>query len=67
MVADKVRDYHDERAKERQKEHGGTAPGKNTGGKPSTSDSGKARDAAGKAAACGLDGFAALWQNDGGG
>ena len=35
-----------QRAKERQKEHGETAPGKskNTGGKFSTSDKGKSRD-----------------------
>ncbi|MCE5268909.1 MAG: hypothetical protein LLG00_13605 [Planctomycetaceae bacterium] len=49
MVADNIRDYYDKQAKQRQKEHAGTAPGKNTGGKSTTSDSGKARDAAGKA------------------
>jgi hypothetical protein len=42
---------YDQQAKERQKQHGGTAPGKqaNTGGKCTTSDSSKARDAAGAA------------------
>ena len=50
MVADKAREYYDKAAKERQKEHGGTAPGKqkNTSGKLTGSD-GDARDAAGKA------------------
>ena len=42
-------EYEKKRAKERQKQHGGTAPGKNTGGKPATSDSGKSRDKMGKA------------------
>ncbi|MEN6404838.1 MAG: hypothetical protein ABFC77_00045 [Thermoguttaceae bacterium] len=49
MVGDKARDYYDKQAKERQKEHGKTAPGKNTSGKVTGSDSGDARDAAGKA------------------
>ena len=50
MVADKAREYYDKAAKERQKDHGGTAPGKgkNTSGKLTGSD-GDARDAAGKA------------------
>ena len=49
MVGDKARALFDRLAKERQKEHRGTAPGKNTCGNVSTSDSGKSRDAAGKA------------------
>ena len=50
--AAEIREIYDRQAKERQKEHGGTAPGKekNTGGKFATSDSGKARDKAGEAA-----------------
>ncbi len=47
-AAGKVREVFDEQAKERQVEHGGTAPGKNTSGKRTGSD---ARDAAGKALA----------------
>ncbi len=51
MAAAAYRELYDEPAKERQKVHGGTAPGKqkNTCGKVSTSDSGKSRDKAGKA------------------
>jgi ParB-like chromosome segregation protein Spo0J len=51
MVGGRARDLYDEAAKERQKEHGHTAPGKtrNTGGNVTTSDSSKARDAVGKA------------------
>jgi len=49
MVGDKARAIYDKEAKERQKEHGGTAPGKITGGKVTISDFGKARDAVGKA------------------
>jgi len=48
-IATEVRPMLEEEAKERQKEHGGTAPGKpaeNTGGNNSTSDDGKSRDAA---------------------
>ena len=52
MAAARAREIFDERAKKRQKEHGGTAPGKakNTGGNVSTSvEAAKARDEAGKA------------------
>ena len=51
MMALKAEQLYAEEAKERQKEHGGTAPGKskNTGGKSATSDEGKARDKAAKA------------------
>jgi len=46
MVAARARELYDQQAKERQREHGKTAPGKNTSGKFTGSD---ARDAAGKA------------------
>ena len=51
MVADDARLMFTTEAKERQREHAGTAPGKpkNTGGNKSTSDKAKARDAAGAA------------------
>ena len=52
MVAGRMKEQYAREAKERQKTHGETAPGKtkNTGGKSTTSDSGKARDKAGEAA-----------------
>ena len=49
MIAPAARKFYDEAAKGRQKKHGGTAPGKNTCGNDTTSDSGKSRDLAGKA------------------
>jgi hypothetical protein len=50
MIGDKARELFDKRAKDRQKEHGGTAPGKpkNTSGK-TTGSVQDARDEAGKA------------------
>lgn len=52
MVAGRAKDVYAKLAKERQRDHGGTAPGKakNTGGNSTTSvsDAGKARDQAGK-------------------
>ena len=49
-IPDKVRDWYDQKAKERQTEHGKTAPGKrkNTPGKL-TGSVGDARDEAGRA------------------
>lgn len=48
MVADKVRDYYDKLAKERQKVRKGEQPGASVETLPQLSE-GKARDAAGKA------------------
>jgi hypothetical protein len=48
MVADKVRDYYDKQAKERQRVRKGDQPGASVANLPHL-DSGKARDAAGKA------------------
>ena len=57
MVGARSLEVYEKRAKERQREHGGTAPGKkNTGGQKSTSVSGKSRDEAG--VAVGVDGKA---------
>jgi len=55
-AATEIEEHYSAAAKQRQRDHGGTAPGKrgNTGGKVATSDNGKARDAAGKA--CGVSG-----------
>lgn len=57
MIAAKARDYYDKQAKERQKDHGGTAPGKpkeNTCGNVASSDRGpQSRDQAGKAVGVG--------------
>ena len=46
MVGARRKEIYANRAKERQKKHGGTAPGKkkNTGGNDATTDTGKARD-----------------------
>ena len=56
MVGNRARAMYEEQAKERQKEHGGTAPGKSkTLVKKSTQVSGKSRDQAG--AAVGVSGF----------
>jgi hypothetical protein len=51
IVGAKARELYDAQAKERQKEHGGTAPGKAaiTCGNVSTSDLGRSRDKAGEA------------------
>jgi ParB-like chromosome segregation protein Spo0J len=50
MVAARARELYDQQAKERQREHAKTAPGKskNTGGKSTTSEEGKSRDLAGR-------------------
>lgn len=51
IVAGRAKDLrkrYEAEAKERQKEHGGTAPGKNTCGKVTTSESSRSRDALGK-------------------
>lgn len=49
LIGARIKEEYAKLAKERQREHGGTAPGKNTCGKSATSDSGKARDQAGAA------------------
>jgi len=52
MIGDKARTYYAQQAKERQRKHSDTAPGKpavNTSGTVSGSDFGEARDQAGKA------------------